>query len=194
MAKKANNDTTTWISLSDARALVISAYGATQLAETLLKKWLGEKRVRWTCKLFEPAPVSDLVAFQGALFVANVAYSNGDPAFWRADLEINWVESWAREKYTHGGARATTITVVREEVLAQLPAELDAPPRQHLSAKSLIEAEVKRRAEANERWDSITELSKDIHKGMKTDKPLAARTIENYLRKGKLFFLLFQKK
>ena len=84
--------------------------------------------MRWTCKLFEPARVADLAALQGVfLAVATVAYSNGDPAFWRANLEINWAESWAREKYVHGGTRAYTITVVREEVLAQLPAEPDEP-------------------------------------------------------------------
>ena len=126
MAKKAGgNTTTTWISLSDARALVIEAYGATQKAETLLKKWLGEERVRWTCKLFEPARVADLAALQResaaagiVLTVANVAYSNGDPAFWPADLEINWAESWARKKYMHGGAGAYTVTVVVEDVSA----------------------------------------------------------------------------
>ena len=135
MAKKAGgNTTTTWISLSDARALVIEAYGATQKAETLLKKWLGEERVRWTCKLFEPARVADLAALQResaaagiVLTVATVASSNGDPAFWRADLEIKWAESWARKKYMHGGAGAYTVTVVREDVLAQLPAEPDEP-------------------------------------------------------------------
>ena len=128
MAKAGSKTTTTWISLSDAKDLVVSAYGATQKAETLLKKWLGEKRVRWTCELFEPARVADLAALQGVfLAVATVAYSNGDPAFWRADLEINWAESWARERYAHGGNCAYTITVVREEVLAQLPAEPDAP-------------------------------------------------------------------
>ena len=34
--------------------------------------------------------------------VADAAYSDGDPAFWRANLEINWEESWARENAVGG--------------------------------------------------------------------------------------------
>jgi hypothetical protein len=70
-----------------------------------------------------------------------------------------------------------------------------APPRQHRVAKRLIEAEVKRRAAAGERWDSITELSLSLHKWMKTvsPKPLAHRTIENGLRKWDLWPLLSKK-
>ena len=131
MAKADRNNTTTWISLLDARALVVRAYGATQRAERLLVEWLGERRVRWSCKLFEPARVAELAAQQREclaggvvlLNVANTAYSEGDPAFWRTSLEINWEESWAREKYAMGGTAAFGIRVVREDVLALLPEE-----------------------------------------------------------------------
>jgi hypothetical protein len=121
MAKADGNYTTTWIPLFDARALVVKAFGAMQLAERLLKQWLGEGRVRWRCKRFEPARLSDLAALQKCLPVAKTAYSGGDPAFWRIDLEINWEEGSAREKYVHGGNRAYVIMVVREDLLALLP-------------------------------------------------------------------------
>ena len=130
MAKAGGNTTTTGISLCEARALVVRAYEASQLAEDLLVKWLGEGRVRWSCGLFEGARVSDLATLQRdaatagvCFFVANVAYSEGDPAFWRTSLEINWEESWAREMYAIGGTRAYRIRVAREDVLALLPEE-----------------------------------------------------------------------
>jgi hypothetical protein len=208
MAKAGGNTTTTWISLLEARALVVRAYGATHKAEDLLKKWLGEEKVRWSCKLFEPARVSELAALQrecvasGVVLVsvAGTAYSEGDPAFWCAGLQINWQESWACEK-VHGGNAAYGIRVVCEDVLALLPEEPGeheeaiAPPRQHRSGKKLIEVEVKRRAAEGERWDSITDLSEDLHEWMKTvsDKPLQARTIENYLRGLDLRSLLSKK-
>jgi hypothetical protein len=206
MAKKADaNTTTTWISLFEARELVVSAYGAVRLAEELLEKWLGEERVRWSCKLLERPSASDLAALRGpggvSLLVADVAYSEGDPAFWRTYPEINWEESWAREnKYVVGGTAFYGITAAREDVLALVPKgvgeheEAAALPRQHRSGKRLIEAEAKRRAAEGERWDSITALSEDLHEWMKTvnDEPLEPRTIENYLR-GELWSLFFKK-
>ena len=162
MAKKAGDDTTTTrIPLFEARALVVKAYGAVGLAEGLLKEWLGEGRVRWSCKLFKPARVSDLAALQRecaaggvVLFVAKTAYSEGDPAFWRTSLKINWEESSARERYVTGGTEVYGITVVREDVLALLPEELGeheeatAPPRQRQaetrSGKRLIGVEARR--------------------------------------------------
>jgi hypothetical protein len=208
MAKAGGNTTTTWILLFEARALVIKAYdGAVKLAGDLLVKWLGEERVRWSCKLFEAAPVSKLAALNAdpmgpAFFVgvADVAYSEGDPAFWRAWLDIRWEENSARERAI-GGNKAHGIRVAGEDLLAVLSEELGeyeeaaALPRQHRSGKSLIEAEVKRRAKAGERWDSITKLSWSLNEWMKTvsDKPLEPRSIENILREGDLWSLLSKK-
>src|SRR5262245_37359502 len=129
MARKAElNSTRTWIPLFEARALAIEVYGATQLAQRKLVEWLDQGLVRWSCKLFEPARVSDLAerrrkaAAAGLwFFEAERAYSEGDPAFWRTGLEINWDESWAHEMYVYGGNKAYGIRVVREDVLAQLP-------------------------------------------------------------------------
>ena len=56
------------------------------------------------------------------LGVADVAYSEGDPAFWRTYPEINWEESWAREnKYVLGGTTFYDMRVAREDVLTLLP-------------------------------------------------------------------------
>ena len=109
MAKKAGRNTNTWISLLEARAFVVRAYGAVRLAEELLEKWLGERRVRWSANCPRRPSASDLAALgrPGGVFllgVADVAYSEGDPAFWRTYPEINREESWAREnKYVIGG-------------------------------------------------------------------------------------------
>jgi hypothetical protein len=80
MAKAGGNTNTTWILLRDARALAIEAYdGAVKKAEDLLTEWLGDGRVRWSCKLFEPA--ADPAAFNrgadaaGLWFLTGVAYS-----------------------------------------------------------------------------------------------------------------------
>jgi hypothetical protein len=112
MAKAGGETTTTWIWLFDARALVVRAYGATQLAERLLVEWLGDGRVRFSCKLFEAARVSELAKLntrESEFFfieIPEVAYSDGDPAFWRIGLKINWEESWAHETHAIGGNKA----------------------------------------------------------------------------------------
>jgi hypothetical protein len=127
IAKKAGRNTTTWISLLETRTLVVKAYGATHKAEELLVKWLGDEQVRWSCKLLEAPSASDLATLQrgqaGVLnLIADAAHGDGDPAFWRANLEINWEESWAREKNAVGSTSAYGIRVTREDVLALLPA------------------------------------------------------------------------
>jgi hypothetical protein len=164
MAKKAGGNTTTsWIPLREAKALVVKAYEASQLAERLLKDWLGEERVRWSCKLFEPARVSELASFQrecaagGVVhFVAKTAYSEGDPAFWRTSLEINWEESSAREMYVMGGTRAYGIRVAREDVLALLPEEPSeiAPPLMRQKTSRRITLVTLAKTVANELWPS----------------------------------------
>jgi len=130
MAKKASSDaTTTRIWVSEAMALVVKAKGAG--AERLLVERLGQGKVRWSCERFEGPRASDLADRQrkasgGAAWylVPGVAYSDGDPAFWRADLEINWNENSAREHpAVVGGAKAHGIRVVLEDLLALLPGE-----------------------------------------------------------------------
>ena len=195
MAKKASSDaTTTWILLSDARERVVRAYdGAERLAERQLVEWLGglgERELRWSCKLFEGPSASDLPARQrkateGAVWwVAPDAYSDGDPAFWRAALEINWGENWAREQYVVDGARAYGIKVVREDVLALLPAEATA-------TKKWVTEEVRRMKQAGEIPPTITKLGDELAQRMKKDrtvkKPVGAPHITNMLRIWRLW-------
>jgi hypothetical protein len=168
MAKKAGRKaTTTPISLLEAWALVVKVYGAVHLAEKLLKEWLGDGRVRWSCKLFVAARVSDLAtqrreseAVGLSPLVADVAYSAGDAAFWRdISLEINWEENWAKEMYVAGGNKAYGISVVREDVLALLPAPSGA-------SKEWITAEVQQMKLAGEIPPTITELAQELERRM----------------------------
>ena len=66
-------------------------------------------------------------------------------------------------------------------------------PLETQSPKSLIEAEVKRRVVAGERWDFITKLSLSLN-AVDGLRPLNPRTIENYLRKLGLWPLRSSKK
>jgi len=213
MAKKASSDATTLISLSKAKARVVEAYdGAEQLADKLLVKWLGEGKVRWSCKLFEGPSASDLRALQRKVAEAAaagvvlltpapvIAYSEGDPAFWRTNPKIDWKENSAREQFVFGGVRAYGIKVALKDLLALLPEQTAAAPVTPIptgskSSKSLIEVEVKKRAAAGERWDSITKASVSLHEWMKTvsAKPLESRTIENRLRDWDLWHLISKK-
>jgi len=166
MAKKASNDTTTtWILLSEARARVIKAYdGAEELAEKLLVKWLGKKKLRWSCKLFEGPSASDLPALQrkaaeaaavGVFYFAPaVAFSEGDPAFWRTGPKIKWEKNSAHEQHVVGGASAYGVKVVLEDALALLPDE-PSEPEEATATKKWITAEVQRMKRAGEIPDGI---------------------------------------
>jgi hypothetical protein len=179
MAKKASsNTTTTRIPLPEARALVIRAYEAAQLAERLLVEWLGEGRVRWSCKRLEGPHVSDLAALAARkreaaavglfFFDAYAAYSEGDPAFWRTGLEINWEEGWASEMYVVGGTSAYGIRVVREDVLALLPEQ----PGEHEEAS----------ASATSKW--ITEEARRMNRAGKIPTKITAFANELEQRMG----------
>ena len=202
MAKKASsNAITTWISLSDARERVVRAYdGAERLAESQLVEWLGglgERELRWSCKLFEGPSASDLPARQrkateGAVWwvAPDVAYSDGDPAFWRAALEINWGENWAREQYVVNGARAYGIKVVLEDLRALLPKD-SGEDGKATTIKKWITAEVRRMKQAGEIPPTITKLGDELAQRMKKDrtvkKPVGAPHITNMLRIWRLW-------
>jgi hypothetical protein len=178
MAKKASsNATTTWILLSEARERVVRAYdGAEQRAERLLVEWLGEKKVRWSCKRFEGPRAADLAVLQreaagGAVWwvAPTIAYSDGDPAFWRTGLKINWEENWAREQYVVGGASAYGIKASLEDLLAQLPEDPGGPEEATARSKEWIVEEARRLKRAGEISDGIrkSDFAKLIEKRMK---------------------------
>jgi hypothetical protein len=112
MAADSKASTAEWILLRDAKALVVEAYGAPQLAEQLLVRWLAAGNVRWWSKLLEGYVWKDVPEPQP-----------GDPHFWSNSqhIHINWEESWARCRgfYSYGFYQ---ITVPRADVLAVLPA------------------------------------------------------------------------
>ena len=59
----------------------------------------------------------------------SVAYREGDPQFWCADVKIFWEENGAREQAT-GGARALGIKVSRKHLRALLHDESREEPRE----------------------------------------------------------------
>ena len=201
MAKAGGNTNTTWILLRDARALAIEAYdGAVKKAEDLLTEWLGDGRVRWYCKLFEPA--SDPAALNrgadaaGLWFLTGVAYSEGDPAFWRTSLNINWEENWAHEMYVVGGNQAHGIKVAREDLLALLPRE----PSEYAEAaasgasKEWIAAEVRQMKTEGNIPSTISELARKLEQRMneaadadRSIRRLKWRSIRNMLRESRIW-------
>jgi hypothetical protein len=176
MAKASGSTTTAWISLSDARQLVVNAYESKELAERLLVGWLGEGKARWSCKLFEGPRAADLAARQreatgGAVWwvAPDTAFSEGDPAFWRASLKINWEDNSAHEQHVVGGARAYGIKIVREDVLAQLPGQLGEPEETTATSKGWIVEKARRMKRAGEIPDGIrkTDFAKLLEEQMK---------------------------
>ena len=80
--------------------------------------------------------------------IPSVAYHEGDPQFWRANLKIYWEQNGARQQAT-GGARALGIKVSREHLVALMPDELREGEEVH-GAGAWIAAETKRMKDANE--------------------------------------------
>ena len=118
----------------------------------------------------------------------SVAYHEGDPQFWRANLNIDWEENGAREKAT-GGARALGIKVSREHLVALLPEEPREGEEVH-GAGAWIAAEAKRMKDANEISPDIgisdfaRELERRMQKAAASDKslrPIKWRSIKNKL-------------
>jgi hypothetical protein len=183
MAKADDRTSTKQISLGDARALVVGAYGSSRLAEELFVKWLGEGRVRWSCMMLRGGSDTELA---------------GDPAFWRASLEINWEESSAREMYVAGGVEAYGIKVSREDVLALLPGEPSGHEKTDGRSASgrWIAAEASRMKKLGEIAPGIriTDLSGELAHRMKraaaadrSIRPLTANSIRNRLREWGLW-------
>jgi hypothetical protein len=100
------------------------------------------------------------------------------PVFWRDTLALHVVEGRAVVLPLRALQRGDyDYTLPASDVRRVWPAELT-------SSKTLIAAEVMRRAAAGEHYGTITALSKSLHAWMKATggRPLAARTIENRLR------------
>ena len=120
--------------------------------------------------------------------IPSVAYHEGDPQFWRANLKIYWKQNGARQQAT-GGARALGIKVSREHLVALVPDESREGEEVH-GAGAWIAAEAKRMKDANEISPDIgisdfaRELERRLQKAATTNKslrPIKWRSIKNKL-------------
>jgi hypothetical protein len=203
---KANDKSSTiyWIWLHDALALAIPHFGSAVLAEIRLKEWLAAGELPWSCKQWDGLDAEGIARLdreQRELIdqknrgwivlhiLPSVAYHEGDPQFWRANLNIHWEENGARENAT-GGARALGIRISRERLRALLPEEPREGEEVH-GAGEWIAAEAKRMKDANEISPDIgiSEFARELERRMKkaaiTDKslrPIKWRSIKNKLR------------
>jgi hypothetical protein len=136
---KANDksSTTDWIWLHDALMLTIPAFGSMVLAKERLQEWLARGDLPWSCMQWDGLNAEDIARLdreqrelidqknRGWIVLhifPSVAYNEGDPQFWRANLRIDWKENGAREQAT-GGARALGIKVSLKHLHALLPSE-----------------------------------------------------------------------
>jgi hypothetical protein len=196
MVNKADAQTSTHcIFLSEAIDLVGRAYGSAQLAERLLKKWLGEERVRWRCQLLDG---------DGARWNLPMSEPNRSGKFWRyvQDKDIHGSENWASIKYLVG-CTIGMIAVVKKDVLVLLPSDHAAPvpvpteaakPTVDDSPKAWITDQFKRMEEAGELPAGITDCSRELYERMQNAhkknpnlRLLALRSIENGLREWGLW-------
>ena len=126
---KADDKSSTMIWLRDALALAVRAFGSVVLAKERLREWLAAGELPWSCMSWNGLDAERIARLDreqrgwivGHIF-PSVAYHEGDPQFWRANLNIDWEENGAWEKAT-GGARAQGIKVSRARLLALLPEE-----------------------------------------------------------------------
>ena len=126
---KADDKSSTMIWLRGALALAVRAFGSVVLAKERLREWLAAGELPWSCMSWNGLDAERIARLDreqrgwivGHIF-PSVAYHEGDPQFWRANLNIDWEENGAWEKAT-GGARAQGIKVSRERLLALLPEE-----------------------------------------------------------------------
>ena len=131
---KADETSSTMIWLRDALALAVVAFGSMKLAKIRLTEWLAAGKLPWSCMSWKGLNAEEIATLDreqrgwivGHIF-PSVAYHEGDPQFWRANLNIDWEENEAREKAT-GGARALGVKVSREHLVALLPEE----PREYV--------------------------------------------------------------
>lgn len=134
MAKSNSTSTTVvWIWLHEALALATKACGSEVLAKERLTEWMASGRLPWDCTSFEGPNADDIARLREeekelevGYLLPSAAYHNGDPAFWRASLNIWWDENknGAREKSMFG-AKALGIRVPSPHLRALLPGAPD---------------------------------------------------------------------
>jgi hypothetical protein len=153
MAKAVSSSSTIdWPWLHDALVLATKAFGSEVLAKERVREWMASGRLPWTCMSFKGPDADDIARLQeeerGSIvgyILPSAAYHNGDPAFWRADLNIWWGENEnaAREKSMFG-ARALGIKVSRTHLAALLPSEPRENEKAGRQMRRVLEALKKR--------------------------------------------------
>jgi hypothetical protein len=130
---KADETSSTMVWLRDALARAVRAFGSVVLAKERLREWLAAGGLPWSCMSWKGLDAEGIAWLDRKLresivlhIIPSVAYHEGDPQFWRANLDIVWEENEAREKAT-GGAKALGIKVSDEHLLALLPEEPHEP-------------------------------------------------------------------
>ena len=128
---KANDKSSTidWIWLHDALMLAIPRFGSVVLSKERLTEWLAAGKLPWSCMSWWGLDAEGIARLDQENRVSivlhiipTVAFHEGDPRFWRANVKIFWEENGAREQAT-GGARALGIRVSLERLRALLPEE-----------------------------------------------------------------------
>jgi hypothetical protein len=132
MAKAENSSSTIdWTWLHDALVLATKTFGSVVLAKERLREWMASDQLPWDCMSFEGPDADRIVRLREdekesivGYILPSASYHKGDPAFWRADLNIWWNENEnaAREKSMFG-ARALGIKVSSTHLDALLPGE-----------------------------------------------------------------------
>jgi hypothetical protein len=198
MAKPNNTSTTVvWIWLHDALERATKAFGSEGLAKERLREWMAYSQLPWSCMSFKGLDADGIADLRektrnpivGFIYPSAV-YHNGDPAFWRANLEIWWNENenTAREKAT-GGATARGIKVSLTHLAPLLP-EAPREPEEVHGAKKWIAAKAKEMKAANKIPQDITisdfarELASQMRKAAPSDtslRPIGWKSIKNRL-------------
>lgn len=160
------DDTTTktdWIWLREARDLAAVRFGSKSLALKRLREWMAAGKLRWIAEDWEGLDAAgiekldrDLRTSGVVTLAARVAFYNGDPRFWDADLtdlEIDVKKNAAREAHGRmGGAQAEGIKVWRTHFLELVP----EVPQEHVEAPEQTKpANWKAGAKPKYDWDAI---------------------------------------
>jgi len=126
---KANDESSTiaWIWLHAALMLAKLRFGSVVLAKIRMREWLAAGKLPWSCMSWWGLDADGIARLDQETRASVAGFiilsiDEGDPQFWRPNLEIDWEDNGARQQEFHG-ARALGIKVSREHLVALLPEE-----------------------------------------------------------------------
>jgi hypothetical protein len=195
-----------WLLLSEALKRKVDELRSSKLAKRWLITELDAKRMRWRFR------AHDFVQHNGEDLRYGF-WAHGMTISWEESsamppVSSHWLQTALMREYPRderGFPKVLTLNpeakilaklrlyaievLWTEPAVASAPAAAASPPAAEAqSSKTLIKSEVDRIVAAGERWESITAVSKSINERLKTKGVhLEPRTIENYLRKLKLW-------